>query len=69
MTTSAHAKAYLDSIAADIRRCAEAPARAAHREESVWETWELLFNEGSYTRARAWWVAEIQPTFQQGVSQ
>lgn len=67
MTTTAHRQAVLDQIAADIRRCAEAPARAAHREESVWETWELLFQEGSYTRARAWWVEEIQPTFQHNV--
>jgi hypothetical protein len=65
MTTTAARTAILDQIAADIRCCAEAPARAAHYEETVWETWELLFNEGQYTRARQWWLDEIQPTFQQ----
>ena len=65
MTTTAHREATLDQVAADIRRCSEAGARAAHREETVWETWQLLFNEGRYARARQWWVDEIAPTFQQ----
>lgn len=65
MTTTSHRAATLAQIAADIRRCAEMPARAAHHEETVWQTWELLFREGQYTRAAAWWRDEIQPTFQQ----
>lgn len=62
MTTSAHKAQTLTSIgnSRDVLDQARAEGR---REETVYETWELLFQEGQYRRAAAWWAAEIQPTF------
>jgi hypothetical protein len=65
MTTSAARQAIFDQISADIRRCDEAPARAARFEETVWESWQYLFNTCQFQKAREWWNEEIAPTFQQ----
>jgi len=65
MTTDAHRQATKGQIAHDIRRCSEAPARAAHREDAAWESYFHLLNTCQFRRARQWWVEEIAPTFQQ----
>ena len=60
MTTTTARRDILAAIAADIRHCAEAPARAAHREETAFENWEYLFQTGQYQRARAWWFSDVE---------
>lgn len=65
MTTTAARDAILEAIASDIRRCSEAPARAARREETVWESWQHLIDTCQFRRAREWWLAEIAPMFEQ----
>jgi hypothetical protein len=65
MTTATARAATHAQIAADIRRCSEAPARAAHRDETVWESWQHLMNTCQFQRARQWWLEEIAPTFGQ----
>lgn len=65
MTTTIARNAIHEAIAADIRRCSEAPARAARYEDSVWESWQHLIDTCQFRRAREWWWSEIAPMFGQ----
>jgi hypothetical protein len=62
MTLNRSQRTHIARIEATRDIISQAAAEGRH-DETVWTTWEQLFSEGSYAKARAWWVAEIQPSF------
>lgn len=62
MTRNRATIAYIARIEASRDIISQAAAEGRH-DATIWTTWEQLFREGSYTKARAWWIAEIQPSF------
>jgi hypothetical protein len=63
MTQPNHKQTVLDAL---VQRTdgyhAAQPAREALRDDTALDCWQLLFNEGSYTKARKCWFEIVEPT-------
>ena len=60
MTTKQAARNELARIGDCDYHIAQAAAEGRH-DETALENWEYLFESGQYTKARAWWISEVEP--------
>ena len=57
-----HKQTVLHAIAARTDRYHQAqPAREALRDDTAMAYWQMLFNEGQYTKARKCWFDIVEP--------